>query len=63
MTPNLPIPRVLPRPGEEAARRQVVQATTRLRRYRLVRDGAQLVRLKADPHLFHLIAGILKPQS
>ena len=47
---------------DEAPRRQIATATLRLRRYRQVRDRARMERLKSQPHLFELIAGLLKPQ-
>jgi hypothetical protein len=47
---------------DAAMRRQIAYATQRLRRYRLARDRAQLVRLESEPHLYQLIAGVLKPR-
>lgn len=57
------IQHALPRPGEEAVRRQIAQAAQRLRLHRLARDRAQLDLLKSEPHLYQLVAGILKPQN
>lgn len=47
---------------DDAPRRQIANATLRLRRYRLARDRARMERLQSEPHLFELIAGLLKPQ-